>query len=176
MSSTFGRFDRAKAPSVLSLFVKELCDNRAASKPGMVLFSTGLKVGTAIPSVEPGIRCIFAKHERRGYAVRFACASSRDDNGSVRADKLCKALGRVKVNFLLGHRVIFSVNSRLIRKFQNRIIMSERWYVYLIIAVIAYLLSLVCEKFNIIKSKPLRFFTVLFVAYFLCWIIYDLIV
>jgi hypothetical protein len=64
----------------------------------------------------------------------------------------------------------------MIRKLQNQITMAEHWYVYLTIAVVAYLLSLVCEKFNIIKSKPLRFFTVLFVAYFLCWIIYDLIV
>lgn len=54
--------------------------------------------------------------------------------------------------------------------------MTEHWYVYLIVEVVAYLLSLVCEKSNILESKPLRFFTVLFVAYFLCWIIYDLIV
>lgn len=54
--------------------------------------------------------------------------------------------------------------------------MTEHWYVYLIIVVVAYLLSLVCERFSIIKSKPIRFFTVFFVAYFLCWLIYDLIV
>ena len=54
--------------------------------------------------------------------------------------------------------------------------MNERWYVYLIIAVVAYLLSLVCEKFNIIKSKPLRYVIVIIVASALCWVIYDLIV
>lgn len=54
--------------------------------------------------------------------------------------------------------------------------MTEYWYGYLIIAVVAYLLLLVCNKFNIIKSKPLRYFMVIFVTSALCWIIYDLII
>lgn len=52
--------------------------------------------------------------------------------------------------------------------------MAERWYVYLIIAVVAYLLLLLCDRFNIIKSKPLRYFLVIFVSSLLCWPIYDL--
>lgn len=54
--------------------------------------------------------------------------------------------------------------------------MTKHWYLYLIIAVVAYLLSLVCEKLNILKSKPLRLFIVLFVTCFLCLVIYKLIV
>ncbi len=52
--------------------------------------------------------------------------------------------------------------------------MLNNLYIYIIIGVVAYLLSLVCEKFNIIKSKPLRIFIVLLVASALCWVIYDL--
>ena len=46
-----------------------------------------------------------AKDKRSSDAVRFASASPRDDNRSVRADKLREALGLVKVNFLLGHYI-----------------------------------------------------------------------
>lgn len=70
----------------------------------------------------------------------------------------------------------FFVNLGLIRKLQNQDIMTEYWYGYLIIAVVAYLLLLVCNKFNIIKSKPLRYFIVIFVASALCLVIYDLII
>ncbi len=54
--------------------------------------------------------------------------------------------------------------------------MLNNWFLYIIIGVVSYLLSLVCEKFKIIKSKPLRYFIVIFVASVLCWGIYDLIV
>lgn len=46
-----------------------------------------------------------AQNKVSSYAVRFAGASPCDDNGIVRANKLRKALGLVKVNFLLCHRV-----------------------------------------------------------------------
>lgn len=36
-------------------------------------------------------------------AVKETPASPRDDNSSVRADKLRKTLGLIKVNFLLAH-------------------------------------------------------------------------
>ena len=54
--------------------------------------------------------------------------------------------------------------------------MAEHWYVYLIIAMVAYLLLLMCDKFNIIKSKPLRYFIVIFVASILCWVAYDFLI
>ncbi len=53
--------------------------------------------------------------------------------------------------------------------------MSEHWYVYIIIAVVAELLFWVCGKFQIIKSKPLRAITVIFIASLICWFIYDLV-
>ena len=43
-------------------------------------------------------------------------------------------------------------------------------------AAVAWLLLLLCDKFNIIKSKPLRIFIVIFIASIICWGIYDLIV
>lgn len=55
-------------------------------------------------------------------------------------------------------------------------IMVKHWYVYLIIAVVAWLLLVLCDKYNFIKSKPLRYFIVIFVSSIICWGIYDLIV
>lgn len=54
--------------------------------------------------------------------------------------------------------------------------MLKHWYVYIIIAVVAELLLLVCDKYKIIKSKPLRTIIVIFVASIICWGIYDLII
>lgn len=54
--------------------------------------------------------------------------------------------------------------------------MAEHWYVYLIMAVVAELLLLVCDKFNIIKSKPLRIFVVILVASLACWGIVDFVI
>lgn len=54
--------------------------------------------------------------------------------------------------------------------------MLKHWYVYIIIAVVAELLFLLCDKYEIIKSKPLRYFIVIFIASIICWGIYDLIV
>lgn len=53
--------------------------------------------------------------------------------------------------------------------------MIAHWYVYLTIAVVSVFLSWICDKFRIIKSKPLRNFIVIFVTVFLCWVIYDVI-
>ena len=48
-----------------------------------------------------------AQNKRSSYAVRFAGASPCDDNGCVRANKLCQALGLINlaVLALLGHLV-----------------------------------------------------------------------
>lgn len=53
--------------------------------------------------------------------------------------------------------------------------MREHWYVYLIIAVVAALLLWVFDKFGIIKSKPLRYFIVIFIVSIVCWVVYDLV-
>lgn len=52
--------------------------------------------------------------------------------------------------------------------------MAEHWYVYIIIAAVSYLLYWVCDKLNIIKSKPLRVIVVILVASIIIWFIYDL--
>lgn len=54
--------------------------------------------------------------------------------------------------------------------------MLKPWYVYIIIAVVAELLFMVCDKYKIIKSKILRYFIVFFVASIICWGIFDLVV
>lgn len=54
--------------------------------------------------------------------------------------------------------------------------MVKHWYVYLINAVVAWLLLVLCDKYNFIKSKPLRYFIVIFVSSIICWVIYDLFV
>ncbi len=54
--------------------------------------------------------------------------------------------------------------------------MVKHWYVYLIIAAVAELLYMLCDKYKFIKSKPLRTIIVIFVASFICWGIYDLFV
>ena len=53
--------------------------------------------------------------------------------------------------------------------------MIAHWYVYVTIGLISVLLSWVCDKFNIIKSKPLRLFLVIFVSAIIGWVIFDLI-
>lgn len=53
--------------------------------------------------------------------------------------------------------------------------MIAHWYVYLTIAIISAILAWVCDKYKIIKSKPLRFFIVIFISVFICWGIYDII-
>ena len=53
--------------------------------------------------------------------------------------------------------------------------MISHWYVYLSIGLIAVFLSWICDKFQIIKSKPLRIFLVIIVSSLIAWLIFDLI-
>ena len=53
--------------------------------------------------------------------------------------------------------------------------MIAHWYVYLTIALVSAVLQWICDKHQIIKSKPLRCFTVMFVSAFICWLIYDIV-
>lgn len=53
--------------------------------------------------------------------------------------------------------------------------MIAHWYVYLTLAIVSALLLWICDKFQIIKSKPLRTLIVIFVSVFICWGIYDII-
>lgn len=53
--------------------------------------------------------------------------------------------------------------------------MIAHWYVYLTLAVVSALLLWICDKFQIIKSKPLRSFIVFFVSVFICWAVFDVI-
>lgn len=53
--------------------------------------------------------------------------------------------------------------------------MIAHWYVYLSIGLIAVILSWICDKFQIIKSKPLRIFIVILVSTLIAWLIFDLI-
>ena len=55
------------------------------------------------------------------------------------------------------------------------VVMSEHWYVYIIIAALAALLYWGCDKLKILKSKPLRVFVVILISSIICWIIYDLV-
>ena len=54
-----------------------------------------------IPNIAERISAMIEKYRKETIG-----ASPCDDNGSVRTDKLCQALGLVKVNFLLCHRVL----------------------------------------------------------------------
>lgn len=53
--------------------------------------------------------------------------------------------------------------------------MIAHWYVYLTIAVVAAFLQWICDKFQIIKSKPLRLFAIIVVSVLIGWGIYDVI-
>lgn len=53
--------------------------------------------------------------------------------------------------------------------------MIAHWYVYLTIAIISAFMSWICDKFEIIKSKPLRYFVVIFITVIVCWLIFDII-
>lgn len=54
--------------------------------------------------------------------------------------------------------------------------MSERWYVYITMAAVAAVLYFVCEKLQILKSRPLRLLIVIFVSSVLCWGVFDLVI
>lgn len=52
--------------------------------------------------------------------------------------------------------------------------MVEHWIVYIIIAAVAVFLYWVCDKLQILKSKPLRVFAVILISSVICWVVYDL--
>ena len=52
--------------------------------------------------------------------------------------------------------------------------MIAHWYVYVTIGLVAVLLSWVCDKFQFIKSKPLRNFLVIMASAIIAWVIFDL--
>ncbi len=52
--------------------------------------------------------------------------------------------------------------------------MSGHWYVYIIIAAVAFFLYWVCDKLQIIKSKTLRIFVVILISSIISWVVYDL--
>lgn len=54
--------------------------------------------------------------------------------------------------------------------------MSEHWLGYIIIAVFAVLLYLGCDKLQILKSKPLRTFVVIFISCIIGWVVYDFLI
>lgn len=53
---------------------------------------------------------------------------------------------------------------------------SLPWYYLLIYIVVGYLLLLGFDKFQIIKSKPLRYFLVTFIYTLLFWLAYDFLI
>lgn len=52
--------------------------------------------------------------------------------------------------------------------------MDLPWYYYILYVFGGSLVLWFMDKFNIIKSKPLRYFTGIFVYCFICGVIYDL--
>lgn len=114
-----------------------------------------------------------AQNKRSGDAVRLAGTPPCDDNGGVRTDKLRQSFRLVKVYFLFRHVIILLI-LRLISKTSNSIIMIAHWYVYVTMGVMAFLLSLILDKFQLIKSKPLRNFIVIMVSVIIAWVIFDL--
>lgn len=52
--------------------------------------------------------------------------------------------------------------------------MNGNWLVYIMIAIVAFLLYWGCDKLQILKSKPLRILAVLLVSSAICWLVYDL--
>ena len=53
--------------------------------------------------------------------------------------------------------------------------MIAHWYVYLTLAIVSAFLLWICDKFQIIKSKPLRIFIAILVSAMIAWLIFDLI-
>lgn len=50
--------------------------------------------------------------------------------------------------------------------------MSVHWLVYLMIAAVAFILYLFCDKLQNLKSKPLRILVILLISSIIRWIIY----
>ena len=54
-------------------------------------------------------------------------------------------------------------------------LLSLPWYYLIIYIAIGYVILFVFDRFNIIKSKALRYFTVTFVYTIIFWVIYDIV-
>lgn len=52
--------------------------------------------------------------------------------------------------------------------------MKENWLLSIIIGVVAFLLYLLCDKLQILKSKPWRIFAAIIVSSVICWVVYEL--
>lgn len=78
--------------------------------------------------------------------------------------------------FLLicNYLIIFASDKQPYMNLYELVIMNERWYFYIACGVFAALLLWICDKFRIIKSKPLRIFVAFFVSFIICGLIYDL--
>ena len=72
-------------------------------------------------------------------------------------------------NYLLN----FASNNK---NFKHKTTMNENWFVYIVIAVVAFFMYWGCDKLQILKSKPLRIFVVLLISSVICWVIYDLLI
>ena len=53
--------------------------------------------------------------------------------------------------------------------------MGIPWYYLLLYVSVGALLIVIFDRYRIIKSKPMRYFTVILVYTLVCWLIYDLI-
>lgn len=53
--------------------------------------------------------------------------------------------------------------------------MGIPWYYLLLYISVGALLIVIFDRYRIIKSKPMRYFTVILVYTLVCWLIYDLI-
>lgn len=53
--------------------------------------------------------------------------------------------------------------------------MNLPWYYLIIYVAIGCVLLFVCDKFNIIKSKSLRYFIVILGYTLICWGLYDIV-
>lgn len=51
--------------------------------------------------------------------------------------------------------------------------MLKHWYVYIALAVVAELPEIICARYRLIKSKPLRYVVAILVSTVICWCIYD---
>ncbi len=51
--------------------------------------------------------------------------------------------------------------------------MRMPWYYLLLYIAVGSLILWIFDKFNIIKSKPLRYAVVILVYTLLCWLVYD---
>ena len=85
-----------------------------------------------------------AQHKWGGDAVGLAGASPCDYNGGVRADELRKALGLVKVNFLVGHWVY--IKAQIVNIYD----MSALFYIGIVMVFLSFI------PWLLLSSKMMR--------------------